>query len=71
MDPRRLHTALSLLADRRWWTMADLIRRTAAPRRSVESLLEALAVERADDGRFRLTAEQAERIAEALRTGHR
>ncbi|GAA4135642.1 bis-aminopropyl spermidine synthase family protein [Actinomadura keratinilytica] len=71
IDPRRAHTALSLLADRRWWTLADLIRATAAPRRSVESLLAALSLEHAGDGRFRLTPEQAEQITAALRTGHR
>lgn len=56
MEPRRVHTALALLADGRWWTLADLVRETAAPRRSVEALLAVLALERAGD-RFRLTGD--------------
>ncbi|TDD34332.1 putative methyltransferase [Actinomadura sp. KC06] len=70
MDPRRVHAALSLLADGRWWSMAALIRASAAPRRSVEALLAGLAVEREGD-RFRLDAEQAREIGELLKTGHR
>ncbi|WP_412515326.1 bis-aminopropyl spermidine synthase family protein [Actinomadura madurae] len=71
MDPRRIHTALSLLADRRWWTLGELVRETGAPRRSVESLLAGLSLERAGGDRFRLTPEQSGEIAGVLRTGHR
>src|SRR5262245_60203283 len=71
MDPRRVHAALSLLVDRRWWTLGELVRETAAPRRSVESLLAALSLEHAGDDRFRLTAEQSRDVADLLRTGHR
>ncbi|MEO3826481.1 bis-aminopropyl spermidine synthase family protein [Actinomadura sp. B10D3] len=71
MDPRRIHTALSLLVDRRWWTLGDLVRETGAPRRSVESLLAGLSLERAGGDRFRLTPEQSGEIADLLRSGHR
>ncbi|TYK46857.1 bis-aminopropyl spermidine synthase family protein [Actinomadura decatromicini] len=59
MEPRRVHAALTLLADGSWWTLADLVRETAAPRRSVEALLASLKVERAGD-RFRLTGDVGE-----------
>ncbi|MGI5207089.1 bis-aminopropyl spermidine synthase family protein [Spirillospora sp. CA-108201] len=71
MDPRRIHAALSLLADRRWRTLGELVRETGAPRRSVESLLAGLSLEHAGGDRFRLAPEQAGEIAESLRTGHR
>ncbi|TMQ87876.1 putative methyltransferase [Actinomadura soli] len=70
MDPRRVHAALSLLVDGRWWTLADLVRESAAPRRSVEALLAGLAVER-DGDRFRLGAEQGRQVGEVLEGGHR
>lgn len=70
MDPRRVHTALSLLADGRWWTLADLVRETAAPRRSVEALLAGLSLEHVQ-GRFRPTPEQRAQLDELLRSGHR
>ena len=70
MDPRRVHTALGLLADRRWRTLGELVRETGAPRRSVESLLAGLSLERAGD-RFRLTPEQGGEIADLLSTGYR
>ncbi|TDB85207.1 putative methyltransferase [Actinomadura sp. KC216] len=69
MDPRRVHAALSLLADGRWWSLAALVRESAAPRRSVEALLAGLAVER-DGDRFRLDAEQARKIGDLLAGGH-
>ncbi|GAA4239786.1 bis-aminopropyl spermidine synthase family protein [Actinomadura meridiana] len=65
MDPRRVHTALSLLVDGQWWTLADLVRESAAPRRSVEMLLGGLELERGGE-RFRLTGEQARRAGELL-----
>lgn len=70
MDPRRVHTALSLLSEGGWWTLADLVRTTAAPRRSVEALLAELRPERSGD-RFRLTAAQIGDHAELLLNGHR
>lgn len=69
MDPRRVHAALSLLVDGRWWTLADLVRESAAPRRSVEALLAGLAVESEGD-RFRLGAEQRRLIGEILEGGY-
>ncbi|NYD49691.1 putative methyltransferase [Actinomadura luteofluorescens] len=71
MDPRRVHAALSLLADRRWRTLGELVRETGAPRRSVESLLAGLSLEHTGGDRFRLTPEQGAEIAESLRTGYR
>ncbi|MBG0822121.1 bis-aminopropyl spermidine synthase family protein [Planomonospora sp. ID91781] len=57
VDGRRLRTALALLGDGRWWTLADLVRETATSRRAIEALLretEAEAgLERSGD-RFRL-----------------
>ncbi len=70
MDPRRIHTALGLLADRRWRTLGELVRETGAPRRSVESLLAGLSLEHAGD-RFRPTPEQSGEIAHLLSTGYR
>ncbi|RFS87263.1 putative methyltransferase [Actinomadura spongiicola] len=70
MDPRQVHAVVSLLAGRRWWTLADLVRESAAPRRSVEALLAELSLERGED-RFRLDEEQDRQIDEALKSGHR
>ncbi|WP_449064157.1 bis-aminopropyl spermidine synthase family protein [Planomonospora algeriensis] len=55
VDGRRLRTALALLGDGRWWTLADLVRETATSRRAVEALLRAAGahLERSGD-RFRL-----------------
>ncbi|MFC4059951.1 bis-aminopropyl spermidine synthase family protein [Planomonospora corallina] len=53
VDGRRLRTALALLGDGRWWTLADLVRETATSRRAVEALLRAADLERSGD-RFRL-----------------
>ncbi|GAA3033301.1 bis-aminopropyl spermidine synthase family protein [Streptosporangium longisporum] len=39
IDGRRLRNALVALSDGRWWTLADLVRETATPRRTVEELL--------------------------------
>ncbi|QFG20374.1 bis-aminopropyl spermidine synthase family protein [Actinomadura sp. WMMB 499] len=52
MDPVRVHAALALLTDG-WRTRAELVRGTAAPRRSIEALLRTVPVERSGD-RYRL-----------------
>lgn len=70
MDPRRVHAALSLLVDGRWWTLGELVRESAAPRRSVEALLAGLALESEGD-RFRLGAEQGRIVGEVLEGGYR
>ncbi|GIH94991.1 bis-aminopropyl spermidine synthase family protein [Planobispora siamensis] len=53
VDGRRLRTALALLGDGRWWTLAELVRETATSRRAIEALLRAVELERSGD-RFRL-----------------
>ncbi|WP_283133097.1 bis-aminopropyl spermidine synthase family protein [Rhizohabitans arisaemae] len=57
MDTRRFRTALALLCDGGWWTLADLVRETATSRRSIEALLREVAPERSGE-RFRLTPDQ-------------
>jgi hypothetical protein len=53
VDGRRLRNALAALSDRRWWTLADLVRETATSRRTIEALLREVELERSGD-RFRL-----------------
>lgn len=53
VDGRRLRTVLAYLNDGRWWTLADLVRESATSRRTVESLLREVELERSGD-RFRL-----------------
>ncbi|GAA4556189.1 hypothetical protein GCM10023193_04680 [Planotetraspora kaengkrachanensis] len=60
MDSLRLRRALTLLSGGDWWTLADLVRQTATSRRSIESLLRELPVERSGD-RFRLPPDLASR----------
>lgn len=57
VDGRRLRIALAALGEGRWWTLADLVRRTATSRRTVEALLREVdgELERSGD-RFRLSA---------------
>ncbi|MBG0817449.1 bis-aminopropyl spermidine synthase family protein [Planomonospora sp. ID82291] len=45
VDGRRLRTALALLGDGRWWTLAALVRETATSRRAIEALLRAVEAE--------------------------
>ncbi|WP_240778149.1 bis-aminopropyl spermidine synthase family protein [Nonomuraea basaltis] len=52
-DSRRLRHALALLCDGRWWTLANLVRATATSRRTIETLLRELPLERTED-RFRV-----------------
>jgi len=65
VDSRRLRRALGLLGGGDWWTLADLVRETATSRRSIESLLRELTLERSGD-RFRLPADRARRYNEAF-----
>ncbi|MGW3344250.1 bis-aminopropyl spermidine synthase family protein [Nonomuraea rubra] len=44
-DSRRLRHALALVCDGQWWTLADLVRKTATSRRTVEALLRELRLE--------------------------
>ncbi|MEV4219514.1 bis-aminopropyl spermidine synthase family protein [Nonomuraea sp. NPDC049725] len=53
VDGRRLRHALASLCDGRWWTLATLVRHTATSRRTIESLLGVLDLERSGD-RFRV-----------------
>ncbi|WP_239514222.1 bis-aminopropyl spermidine synthase family protein [Streptosporangium sp. 'caverna'] len=53
VDGRRLRNALAALNDGRWWTLAELVRETATSRRTIESLLREVELERSGD-RFRL-----------------
>src|SRR5262245_5903424 len=57
VDARRFRTALELLCDGGWWTLADLVRATATSRRGVEALLRVVSPQRSGD-RFRLTPDQ-------------
>ncbi|MFI7704813.1 bis-aminopropyl spermidine synthase family protein [Nonomuraea sp. NPDC049480] len=57
-DSRRLRHALALLCDGQWWTLADLIRATATARRTIETLLHELPLERTAD-RFRVPLSHA------------
>ncbi|GAA4040621.1 bis-aminopropyl spermidine synthase family protein [Nonomuraea soli] len=57
-DSRRLRHALMLVCDGQWWTRADLVRRSATSRRSIEALLGALELEH-DGERFRVPLEKA------------
>ncbi|MEV4070340.1 bis-aminopropyl spermidine synthase family protein [Nonomuraea fuscirosea] len=52
-DSRRLRHALALLCEGRWWTLAELVRQSATSRRTVESLLREVVLER-DGERFRV-----------------
>ncbi|MBB2912922.1 hypothetical protein FHS43_004217 [Streptosporangium becharense] len=57
VDGRRPRGVLAALGEGRWWTLGDLVRRTATSRRTVEALLRAVEpeLERSGD-RFRLPA---------------
>lgn len=65
LDPRRAYEVLSALGDGSWWTLADLVRRAATSRRSVEAVLRELPLERSGD-RFRLPARRAGELLEAV-----
>ncbi|MGI5272522.1 bis-aminopropyl spermidine synthase family protein [Nonomuraea sp. CA-218870] len=65
VDARRFRTALALLCEGDWWTLAGLVRETATSRRGIESLLREMSPERSGD-RFRLTPEQAAACRELL-----
>ncbi|WP_084195745.1 bis-aminopropyl spermidine synthase family protein [Streptosporangium amethystogenes] len=67
VDGRRLRIALAALGDGRWWTLADLVRRTATSRRTIEALLREVdgELERSGD-RFRLPAHWAGQEVSAL-----
>lgn len=67
LDPRRAYEVLSALGDGSWWTLADLVRRTATSRRSVEAVLRELGAERSGD-RFRV---RPEAVRDLLAAGHR
>ncbi|MBN6051711.1 bis-aminopropyl spermidine synthase family protein [Nonomuraea sp. RK-328] len=58
LDPRRAFEVLSVLGDGSWWTLADLVRRAATSRRSVEAVLREVHAERSGD-RFRLPRQRA------------
>ncbi|MFI6522279.1 bis-aminopropyl spermidine synthase family protein [Spirillospora sp. NPDC050679] len=66
IDPRRAYTAIGLLSDGAWWSLADLVRETGAPRRSVEALLRHLGAEKSARG-HRLPAATVDRLAAVLR----
>ena len=66
IDGRRYRTALALLCDGDWWTLADLVRQSATSRRGVEALLRALDPERSGD-RFRLSPADVETCRALLR----
>jgi Branched-chain polyamine synthase A C-terminal domain len=68
MSPRRVHAALSLLSNGDWWTITELVRETAAPRRAVEALLAEIVAERSGD-RFRLAPGQICMYDKLLSTG--
>nr|WP_236714685.1 bis-aminopropyl spermidine synthase family protein [Nonomuraea pusilla] len=53
IDSRRLRHALTLLCDGQWWDLPGLVRETATSRRTVESLLRELPLERSGE-RFRV-----------------
>ncbi|GAA1655089.1 bis-aminopropyl spermidine synthase family protein [Nonomuraea maheshkhaliensis] len=52
-DSRRLRHALALLCEGHWWTLAELVRQSATSRRTIESLLREVVLER-DGERFRV-----------------
>ncbi|GAA1012452.1 bis-aminopropyl spermidine synthase family protein [Acrocarpospora pleiomorpha] len=58
VDGRRLRRAVALLADGRWWSLADLVRETATSRRTIEALLRELPLEHRGE-RVRIPADQA------------
>ncbi|GII80802.1 hypothetical protein Sru01_57840 [Sphaerisporangium rufum] len=58
VDARRYRTALALLCDGAWWTVADLVRESATSRRGVEALLREAGPERSGE-RYRLGAARA------------
>ncbi len=66
VDGARFRTALELLCDGRWWTLADLVRATATSRRGIEALLREVAPERSGE-RFRLPPGQARACRALLR----
>lgn len=68
VDGRRLRNALAALSDGRWWTLADLVRETATSRRTIESLLREVELERSGD-RFRLPEPPASLADPTDRTG--
>ncbi|MEZ0071792.1 bis-aminopropyl spermidine synthase family protein [Planotetraspora sp. GP83] len=61
VDSRRLRTAVALLGDGRWWTLADLVRETATSRRTIEALLRELPLEHNSGDRVRIPADQTGR----------
>ncbi|MFI7635072.1 bis-aminopropyl spermidine synthase family protein [Nonomuraea sp. NPDC049400] len=65
LDPRRAAEVLSVLGDGSWWTLPDLVRRTAVSRRSIEAVLREVDPERSGD-RFRLSQARVRAL-----TGHR
>ena len=68
VDGRRLRNALAALSDGRWWTLAELVRETATSRRTIESLLREVELERSGD-RFRLPKPPAGLADPTDRTG--
>ncbi|WP_405147584.1 bis-aminopropyl spermidine synthase family protein [Sphaerisporangium sp. NBC_01403] len=68
VDAGRFRAALALLCDGGWWTLADLVRRTATSRRGIEALLREAGAQRSGE-RFRLTAERARAYRELLGEG--
>ncbi|WP_327045179.1 bis-aminopropyl spermidine synthase family protein [Microbispora sp. NBC_01189] len=61
VDGLGLRGALALLSGGRWWTLPDLVRETATPRRTIESLLRALPLEHSGD-RVRIPMDQVNRF---------
>ena len=70
VDGRRLRNALAALSDRRWWTLADLVRETATSRRTIEALLREVELERSGD-RFRLPRADSGRLTDPADPGRR
>ncbi|KAA9379969.1 putative methyltransferase [Microbispora cellulosiformans] len=61
VDGLHLRGALALLSGGRWWTLSDLVRETATPRRTIESLLRVLPLEHSGD-RVRIPMDQVNRF---------
>ncbi|GAA4189859.1 bis-aminopropyl spermidine synthase family protein [Microbispora amethystogenes] len=61
VDGLRLRGALALLSGGRWWTLSDLVRETATPRRTIESLLRVLPLEHSGE-RVRIPMDQVNRF---------
>ncbi|MEU8268963.1 bis-aminopropyl spermidine synthase family protein [Sphaerisporangium sp. NPDC049002] len=68
VDAGRFRAALALMCDGGWWTLADLVRRTATSRRGIETLLREAGPQRSGE-RFRLTPEQARAYRDLLGEG--